>query len=164
MNYHVRPLGKNCAGTGEPLEPGSKVYSVLVSQDEELVRLDFSEAGWQGPPEGTIGQWTCRVPEMEQHKPKGLDPDAMLAYFEQILEDPNPVQEKMAYVLSLFLLQRRRLKLDGCRIDGEIEYLQLSGSRGEGPYEVRDQQLTEEEIKRLQAELHLCLESEWSAA
>ena len=135
-----------------------------MQQDDGTTRLDFSEEGWDGPPKGTIGQWTCRVPEVQKDKPKVIDPDAMLGYFEQIIEEPNPAQEKMAYVLALFLLQRRRLKLDGSRSDGEIEYLQLSGSRGDGPYEVRDQQLTEEEIKRLQAEVQICLESEWSAA
>jgi hypothetical protein len=83
-----------------------------------------------------------------------LDPTALLSYFEQLVEDGNPAHDRLRYVLALFLLQKRRLRLDGSRIDGDVEYLQLSGSRGEGPYEIPDQQLAETEIRELQAELN----------
>ena len=164
MDYHVRPLGKTCAGTGQTLAPGAKVVSVLVDQEGELTRLDYSTEGWQGPPEGTIGQWTCEVPKPEATDARNVDPGVMLSYFEQVIEDANPAQEQIAYVLSLYLLQRRRLRLEGAREDEGIQYLQLVGSRGEGPYEVRDQQLSDDEIKRLQAEVHVALQSEWNAA
>lgn len=164
MDYQIRPLGKQCAATGKALEPGARVYSVILDHEGELVRADYSEAGWTGPPEGTVGQWMSVVPDAAPEKPKGLDPEEMLTSLEQLLEDANPAQEKLAYVLALFLLQRRRLKLDGSRVDGEAEYLLLSGSRGEGPYEVRDQQLSNEEITRLQAEVTHGMQSESQAA
>lgn len=164
MEYHFRPLGKSCAGTGQPLEPGAAVISVLVERDGELVRLDYSAAGWQGPPEGMVGQWRSEVPRPVTTSMRTVDPEAMLAYFEQVLEDANPAQEQIAYVLALYLLQRRRLKLEGARGDEDGQFLQLSGSRGEGPYEVRDQQLADDEIKRLQADVHIAMQSEWNAA
>ena len=164
MDYHVRPLGKTCAGTGQPLEPGARVISVLVERNGELQRLDFAATAWQGPPEGAVGQWQCVVPRPEHEQSRPLDPEALLSYFEQVLEDGNPAQERMAYVLALYLLQRRRLRLDGARVDGDIQYLQLVGSRGEGPYEVRDQQLSEAEIKELQAGIHQAVQTEWQAA
>jgi hypothetical protein len=104
------------------------------------------------------------VPVPETSGAKAIDPEALLGYFEQLIEDANPAQEKLAYVVALFLLQRRRLKLEGARMDGELSCLQLSGSRGEGPWEIRDQQLADEEVKRLQAEMHHCLQAEWNAA
>ncbi|MFV0446788.1 MAG: hypothetical protein ACK5Q5_24720 [Planctomycetaceae bacterium] len=164
MEYHVRPLGKTCAGTGRPLEPGSQVISVLVEREGELQRLDYSAEGWPGAPTGTVGQWQSFVPKGEVSSIRTVDPDAMLAYFEQVLEDANPAQEQIAYVLALYLLQRRRLRLDGARNDDDGQFLQLAGSRGEGPYEVRDQQLSDEEIQRLQAEVHLAMQAEWNAA
>ncbi|MEZ6064333.1 MAG: hypothetical protein R3B90_01175 [Planctomycetaceae bacterium] len=164
MDYHLRPLGKHCAGTGEPLQPGSQVISVLVQQGEDLERRDYSEAGWQGPPAGTVGQWRCRVPDAEVDKRQPLDPEALLSYLEQLLEDANPAQANMAYVVALFLLQRRRLRLEGCRVDGKTQYLELVGSHGEGPYEVRDLQLPDEELKQLQSSLTHYLQTEWKAA
>ncbi len=153
VDYHVKPIGKVCAATGEPLTPGSSVYSVLVEQDGESVRLDYQPSAWEGSPPGTIGQWRAIVPFPEENKPKPLDAHTLLEHFQQLLEDANPAQEKLCYVISLLLLQKRRLSLDGTRLDGDIAYLQLSGSRGEGPFEVRDQQLTADEINSLQTHL-----------
>lgn len=163
MEYHVRPLGKTCAATGAVLPPGAAVVSVLVERAGELVRLDYLAEAWTGPPEGTIGQWRCRVPPAATSSPSA-DPEALLTFFEQVLEDANPAQEPLAYVLALALLQRRRLRLEGARVEDGIQYLQLAGSRGEGPYEVRDQQLSDETIQRLQGEMQLALQSEWNAA
>src|SRR5688500_7069795 len=100
----------------------------------------------------TVGLWRSRAPEAVP-RPAALDPEAMLAYFEQLAEDANPGHDKLRYVLALYLLQKRRLRLDGARVDDDGEFLQLSGSKGEGPYEIRDQQLADDEIKTLQSEL-----------
>ena len=162
MSYRVKPVGKTCAGTGEPLVPGSRIHSALVDRGHEQVRLDFSEDAWTGPPEGTIGHWKSLVPEPAATGPKPLDTEALFRYFEETAEDQNPIQEKFRYVVALLLLQKRRLQLEGSRVDGEIEYLQLVGSRSEGPFEVRDQHLSPEEIQQLQSDLnaHLALMDE----
>ncbi len=60
---------------------------------------------------------------------------------------------RLRYVLALLLLQKRRLELDGSRLDGEIEYLVLIGTKGEGPFEVRDEQLDAEEIASVEEQL-----------
>lgn len=139
--------------------PGTRVHSVLVDRGHEQVRLDFSEAAWTGPPEGTIGHWRCLVPEPAASGPKPIDAEALFRFFEDTAEDHNPIQEKFRYVVALLLLQKRRLILDGSRRDGEIEYLELVGSRSEGPFEVRDQHLSPEEIQQLQSELNAHLAS-----
>jgi hypothetical protein len=154
MSYRVKPIGKTCAGTGEPLVPGARIHSVLVDKGHELVRLDFSEAGWKGPPEGTVGHWMCIVPESARSGPKPIDTESLFRFFEETIDDQNPIQEKFRYVVAILLLQKRRLQLEGSRKDGEIDYLQLVGSRSEGPFEVRDQHLPPAEIKQLQNELH----------
>lgn len=153
MDYQIRPLGKTCAATGAEFAPGQRVVSVVVERGDGHERLDYSEDNWKGPPDTMIGRWRCRVPESSERSQTTLDPDAMLAYFEQLAEDGNPAHDKLRYVLALFLLQKRRLQLDGSRVDDDGEFLELSGTKGEGPYEIRDQQLTEEEIRGLQAEL-----------
>ncbi len=158
--YQIKPINRTCSGTGRDLEPGERVRSVLIERDGEFVRLDFGADAWQGPPENALAYWSSRVPEPEPKKAAGLDPDQMLSYFEQLVEDAIPAQDQLRYVLALFLLQKRRLRLDGSRSDGDIEYLQLSGTHGEGPYEIPDQQLSEVEIERLQAELDIGLRTE----
>jgi hypothetical protein len=164
MDYRFKPISKTCAATGEPLVPGEVCHSVLFERDGVYERLDYSQQGWQGIPEGAIGYWRCVVPHPESRDAATADPETLLHYFEQLIEQPNPQQERLGYVLALHLLQRRRLRLDGSREEDGVEYLQVSGSRGEGPFEVRDQQLSQEEISQLQAALNQQLTQEWSAA
>jgi hypothetical protein len=164
VEYSFRPLGKTCAATGGPLQPGTFVHSVLIERQGNFERLDFSPAGWTGTPSGALARWRCRVPESQRPRETPLDPEALLSYFEQLVEDANPAHHKLRYVLALVLLQRRRLKLDGSRSEGDGEYLQVSGSRGEGPYEILDQQLPEAEIRQLQSEIGQSVASGWNAA
>lgn len=162
MDYHLKPIGKTCAETGAELTPGSVCHSILLERDGQLVRLDFSEAGWSGPPEGTIGQWKCVVPAMAENKPKPLDTEGLMRYFEQLNEDANPAQDKFRYVLALLLLQKKRVKLEGSRYEGDAEFLEILGSHGEGPFEVRDCDLAEGEIQALQNSLNSQMASEWN--
>ena len=164
MDYHLKPLGKTCAACEEPFKAGERVHSIVVQKKADLERRDICEACWDSPPEGMIAHWECVVPEQKQKRAAQFDPDSMLAFLEQLVENADPEQDKLKYVLSLFLLQKRRLKLDGSSEDDVGEFLQFTGSRGEGPFEIRDQQLADAEINRLQTELNHCLEQEWNAA
>lgn len=162
MDYHLKPVGKTCAATGKDLTPGAPCISVLLEENGRLTRLDYSEEGWNGPPEGTVGYWRTTVPESSESKSSKLDTDALMRYFEQLSEDANPAQDKFRYVLALLLLQKRRLRLEGVRRDGDIEYLEMTGSRSEGPFEVPDHHLDDEEIGQIQHDLNAHLATEWN--
>jgi hypothetical protein len=118
-----------------------------------LVREDFMLAEWGGPPENSIGHWRCVIPGQAASRPRPLETDSLLEDFQRLIEQPNLQQEKMCYVLALWLLQRRRLTLDGKRHSEDGSFLLLSGTRGEGPFEVRELPLDEAEANALQASL-----------
>lgn len=162
MEYEFRPLGKKCTGTGADLVPGSMCHSVLVERLGGFERLDFSEAGWKGMPEGAVGSWKCQVPKAAEVRKKALDTATLFTHFEQMIEAANPAQENLRYILALYLLQKRKLKADGSRQQGDEEYLQFSGMDGEGPYEVRDPHLNEVEMQKLQQELNAYLGGEFA--
>ncbi len=133
----------------------------MIEQEGKLVRLDFSEAGWSESPPNAIGYWKTTVPVPDNNKPTILDADAMMRYFEQLSEAPNHAQDKFRFVLGLLLLQKKRLRLEGSRREEDLEFLRLSGTRGEGDFEVRDYQLADEEIQELQSNLTGQLTQEW---
>lgn len=162
VEYQLRPIGKKCAATGEDLVPGEVCHSVVLERDGELARLDYSERGWKGPPEGTLGTWTCLVPKPTQVRREPLDTSALMSCFEQLTEEASPAREGLRYILALFLVKKRRLRLEGSRSEGNEEYLQLAGAQGEGAYEVRDLNPTDEEVQQWQRELNVYLASEWS--
>lgn len=139
-------------------------YSVLVERNGQQERLDFSAEGWAGLPDDAVGFWKCFVPVPAARQVSTTDTETLLKYFEQLADGTNPHQEKLCFVLALYLLQRRRLKLDGSQDRDGIEYLELSGSRGEGPFEVRDQQLSESEMNQLRQVLDQQLTSGEEAA
>ncbi len=160
IEYQFRPMGKTCAGTGKEFKPGERCRSVVIEQDGQFHRLDFSEAGWKGQPEGTVGEWVTVIPDGPP-KPKVIDTESLMRSFEQFCEDGNPAHDQFRYVLALLLLKKRRLRLEGSRCDDDgNEFLQLIGSKSEGPYEIADQELNEQEIEQLEAAIIAQLEAE----
>ncbi len=164
MDYQFGPPGKICAACGKPLCAGDRCISALVEQAGRLVRLDYREDHWTGEPPHTVGTWKFQIPEATAQQQRVLDTDTLFRFFEQLTEDANPGQDRLRYVLSLFLLQRRRLRLDGSRQEGQHEFLVFLGQRGEGPYEVLDQRLSADEMAALQAELTARLQTDWRQA
>ena len=163
IEYQFRPIGKSCAGTGQEFQPGERCHCVVVERDGQFTRLDYSAAGWKGPPEGTVGEWISQIPAGEP-KPKTIDTESLLQFFEQLCEDPNPAHDQQRYVLALLLLQKRRLRLEDSRTDDDgNEFLQLIGSKSEGPFEIADQHLSEVEIAQMQAALTAQLAAEVAA-
>jgi hypothetical protein len=162
VEYQFRPIGKKCAATGDDLVPGELCHSVVVERDGELVRLDYSEQGWKGPPEGALGEWKCVVPKPAEVRHEPLDTTALMSCFEQLIEEASPAREGLRYILALLLVKKRRLRLEGSRTEGECDYLQLAGAHGEGAYEVRDLNPTDDEVQQWQRELNVYLASEWS--
>ncbi|QDT63980.1 hypothetical protein [Calycomorphotria hydatis] len=151
MDYHFRPLGTNCSATGERLAPGSQCRSVLIDHDGKQVRHDFALTAWDGPPEGTIGHWLCMVPKADRHESTLPDADQLMQEFEQLDTDGGHANlEQLRYGLALMLIRQKRLELDDTIIDGDMEILQLIGSRGEGPFRVPNLRLSDEEITALQ--------------
>ena len=150
QDYNVKPIGRTCAGTGQELVPGSLCHSVLIDRQGELTRLDYSEAGWVPPPAGLMAHWRCEVPEPTTSAKKTLDVDDLMRQFEQFSEEASPAHDKFRYVLALLLLQRRRLRLEGTKVIDDLEFLEVTGLRGEGTFLIPDQQLDAAEIEELQ--------------
>lgn len=160
-DFQVRPVGKRCAATGEPLAPGSTCHSVLVNVEGELVRRDYSPAGWKGAPEEAVAVWKVRIPDGQGAGKAQLDPAALLGYFEQLSEEMDPRHDRLRYVAALLLLRKRKLRLEGTRSVADEDWLQLAGTSGEGVWEVRDLQLADEEIATVREELNARLAVEY---
>lgn len=162
MDYHFKTPSKTCAATGRPLAPGAVCHSVLIEKSGVLTRIDYSDEGWQGPPEGHVGYWKTIVPSQNDPREQRLDPEAAFRYFEQLCEESSPTTERQRYVLALLLLQQRKLRLDGSHTGSDGDVLELSGSHGEGAYEVPNLKLSDADTRQIQAELKVHLATEWN--
>ena len=151
VDYRLRPLSTVCSATGQPLVPGSTCVSVLVEEDGRFQRYDYAEEVWEAS-EACLGFWRREVPQPEA-KAKTLDADTLIERLEQLAEEDVPAQAPLAFVMALWLMRRRRLRLDGSETVDGIPRLVLSGSAGEGPFSIRDQQLSAADSEALLAAL-----------
>ena len=153
MDYSFRPIGRSCAATGAELTPGTLCRSAVVERDGRFERLDFAASAWTGPPEGVVGHWRSRVPVPTAPQARKIDADELFRQFERLEETGHEQVRRLRYVLALLLLQKKRFELEGSRSEGDADFLILVGTKGEGPFEVRDERLGPDEIGAVQREL-----------
>lgn len=101
---------RQCAACERELAEGERVYSALVRVGADYVRQDFCEESWAGPPPDTIAWWQAEIPRRNAKKAK-LAPDEVLWELFTDLEK-RPEEADKRYVLTLFLIRRKVLKLD----------------------------------------------------
>jgi hypothetical protein len=123
-------------------------------------RQDYSEAGWQGPPEGALGWWKSQMPDASGSRKTTLAPnDVILQYFEQLEGDAG--RQDLRYVLALLMIRRRIMRLEDTEKDDQgAETLVLFCSRNEAEYRTAVVMPTEERAQEIQTELTQLLYSE----
>ena len=122
VNYEVPRCSRICAATSRELKPGEWFYSVLLADNGNIRRFDFSQDGWEGPPQhdadsgiGLIGYWKSRLPVPNDNKVKLAPNDILLNLFDQLNDQLD--KQDMRYVLVLLLIRRRILRLEKEEMD-----------------------------------------------
>lgn len=108
---------------------------------------------WTGPPEGAIGFWQSEIPVDPNAGKKKLDTQSLFDYFVQLSESPNTIELDYQYVLALLLLRKRRLTLEQTITIDDMPAMRLTGNGGEGPFEVLERELSDEQVTQLQHQL-----------
>jgi hypothetical protein len=152
-DYPILANTRTCAASGRPLNPGEKVHSVLIAEGAQVVRRDYSQEAWQGPPAGSIAHWVSRVPTVQQKRRLTFDDELLMSAFERLADEPDAQKTQFRYVLALLLLRRRRLKFEDVRHSGGETHLVLSCPKSRMTFEVIDPQLSEDDIRRVQDEV-----------
>ncbi len=161
MDFEVQRCTRRCASSQRELSAGEPFYSVLRAEAAAtgpavVVRYDYAEDAWSGPPQDCVGWWKSRMPEKEEQKGKLAPNDVLLRLFQQ-LEDQED-KEDMRFVLALLLVRRRVLQLEDEKRDevddatGE-DVMLLYCSRDESTYRVRSATPDDERVEEIQDEL-----------
>lgn len=152
LDFTVQKFTRRCAASERELKPGEAFYSVLVPEGSDVVRLDYSEQHWQGPPENALGWWKSEVPDPKATRINWAPNDVMMHYFEQLREDPT--KQDLCYVLVLLMLRRRIFRLDATETSetGE-ESLVIYCARNETEYQIPVVSPTAERVEEIQREL-----------
>jgi hypothetical protein len=153
IEYQIQPNTRRCAQSGRELQPGEKVYSVLLEADGKWVRQDYSSEAWQGPPHGSFSFWAGRIPPGEQNQRTPIDDDLLLDCLERLEGEKEPARVNFRYVVALLLMRRKRLRFEEARTEGAQEVLVLRCVRTRNTHRVRNPQLSEEEMAAVQDEV-----------
>lgn len=153
IDYRIQPHSRRCCMTGRDLLPGEKYFSALVDEDHQLVRKDYSNEAWQGPPQGAFGYWTGRMPQdNERHRPH-IDDELLLECFHRLEGQTDQGKLSFRYVAALLLMRRKRLRFTDAHVVNGQEVLVVFCSRDKKKYEVINPQLSEQQIADVQEEV-----------
>lgn len=152
LDFEVQRCTRRCAATDRELQPGETFYSVLRAEGAEVVRSDYCEDAWQGPPEDALGWWKSQMPTPTTKKMHWAPNDVMLHYFEQLENQPD--KQDARYVLTLLMIRRRVVQLEDTeKDDAGGETLVVYCPRNENEYRVSVVPPTQERVNEIQEEL-----------
>jgi len=152
-DYQIGSSTRLCSRTGRELKVGERYCSVLLQEGGDLVRKDYALDAWDGPPEGAIGFWQSRVPVATAPRRPPVDDEMLLECLARLEGTSDAAAKRFRYVLALFLMRRRRLRLeDTRREDGEEVWL-MRCTRGNGKFRVVDPALSDDELESVQDEV-----------
>lgn len=137
MDLTIRRPTCQCAATGRAIAPGEPFYSALVRGEGSIERVDIATDAWHGPPETTIAWWRSTMPEAGGQGPSLASPDVLLDVFERL--EHVDEEESLRYLLALFLVRRRLLRVVEERAgeEGDPRTLRLHCPRRAADYFVR---------------------------
>jgi hypothetical protein len=153
IDYQIQPNTRRCFLTNRELRPGEKFYSVLLDEQGQFVRHDYSIEAWQGPPEGAFSFWAGRVPAPDQSKRPRIDDEMLVECFTRLEGLADPGRINFRYVVALLLMRRKRLKFESTHTEAGHEVIRLRDAHGGAEYEVVNPGLTDDEMASVQEEV-----------
>jgi len=151
VEFDFRRPGRHCSVEDRPLRPGEDFFSALVEDaNEQLVRVDVSSGAWTGPPEGCLGWWQGRVPNLEKGRVYWAPVDVLLACFQHEIEQKH---FETAFVMALLLVRKRILQWNETETTPEGSEMVLTCARNKSDYRVRECPLGDEQVAKIQNEL-----------
>ncbi len=110
IDFEIERCTRHCAVTGRELKPGEEYYTVLIDDNEQWRRLDYSAEAWRGPPDDCVAWWRARIPPPSGTRKHWAPDDVMLHCLEEL--EGNAERADFRYVLALLMMRRRILRLE----------------------------------------------------
>ena len=140
--------------TGRELKPGDGFHAVLTEQDGRLVRTDYAEEAWPGPPADAIAHWSGKVPAADKPRKPVINDEVLIGCFERLKDSVDADGQNFRYVAALLLMRRKRFRFeDVARDPSGRDMLILKDTKGGAVHEVLDPRLTDDQIAAVQTEV-----------
>lgn len=134
--YDLGRFSGTCATTGATLDPGAPCITALIEASGAdqanagtpfglfLRRMDFSLEGWErfrrdeggnARSDGILYYWRTTAPTSEGRRSLLVDDEVLLDIFHRLEADERPQRVAFRFVLGLFLIRRKLLRVVGQR-------------------------------------------------
>ncbi len=112
--WKIEKRGRSCTLCGRPFRSEEEHYSGIAEAGNRFERRDFCLACWEQKP-GLFSFWRTQTPRVEERRLENMA--AMIEFFKRLVATPpeDPSRRKIAYLIALLLVRKRRLRLAGSR-------------------------------------------------
>ncbi len=128
--------------------PEEEVYlSALYDENNEFFRRDFCVECWgEKDNDNSFSYWRTKISKKPEKVEKYAKIDVFYALFNKLENEKELSRVNFRYVLSLYLMRKKVLKLISSHKSGENEYLVLHNVKEGNDTEVLKPKLNEEEM------------------
>lgn len=168
MEWNVSKGSGQCTSCERVFQEEEFFFSTLCLETECLLRKDFCLGCWSDGttavsspaesattdkkgqnPEGFFSFWKTRMPKKEEPRRRIVDNAVILNLFSRLQGVTELWAKNMQYVLGLFLLRKKLLKLKEQGKDEQGDFVCLYSPEEDKTYQVYNSNLTEEEIEKI---------------
>lgn len=158
MNWDIGKNSGTCTGCERTFQEGEVFYSSLFLDNAAFLRKDFCEGCWKGNPDTSFFSfWKTRLPRKDESRRLVVNNAAIFTLFLRLGEHgehhDEPWAKNLRYVLALFLMRKKLLKLETQGRDDMGEFLELYSTEEDKLFKIHNPDLSEEEIVRLNDEI-----------
>ncbi len=153
MDGEIPKCSKVCWLTKKPLEVGDTFYSVLIDENGDIKRRDYSVAGWSQLENRNdfLGVWTGKIAPVNDKRLKLAPNDILLELFDELADQPDKMD--IRYILALLLIRRHIFRYEREeKVENEADsaILQVYSPRKEMVYSVPVVPLDDQRIEEVQ--------------
>ncbi len=147
MDWYINRGSKSCF-LCEKLFPEEEIYfSALYDEKNMFIRKDFCVVCWDKKCDAAIfSHWKTKVPKKPEVVQKYANIDIFYDLFNKLENENDLSRVNFRYVLSLYLMRKKILKLISSHKSNGNEYLVLLNVKEGKETEVLKPRLTKEEV------------------
>ncbi len=154
MEWYVNRGSRSCF-LCERTFPEEEVYfSALYDEDNTFLRKDFCVGCWDKKDVTNVfSYWKTKVPKKPETVQRYANIDVFYDLFNKLENDDNLSRINFRYVLSLYLMRKKILRLISSHTSNGNEYLVLLNVKEGRETEVLKPRLTKEEVLSVTEEI-----------
>lgn len=154
MEWKINKSSNGCTICNKEFIEEEEYYSSLYNENDTFTRKDFCNSCWNGgKEEGFFSFWKTKVPKKDKPAQRFVNTEILLDMFMKLEGDIGTHQKNLRFVLALYLIRKKILKLRSLMRQNDEEYIIVHCSKIDREFYIFNPNLKEEEIEAITLEM-----------